>query len=284
VRADDRRIVFSVSKSVTGLLAGALAGAGLLDVDRPVVELVPETRGSGYGDATVRQLLDMTAAVRFVEDYSLANAVMQRYRKAAGWMPGASDEGLHSFLCSLPRAGRHGASYRYHSPTTDMLGWVCERASGLSYAEALSAHVWTPMGAEADADVTVDRVGAARAAAGLSMTVRDMARVGCLLADVATEFLPRWFVDDVFSGGDAALWAATEAGDDLPGAAYRSCWYELNRDRTEAAAFGIHGQMIFVDRSRQVVVAKQSHWPQPQDPAAKRTALVASAAIARAVS
>jgi CubicO group peptidase (beta-lactamase class C family) len=226
----------------------------------------------------------MLASVRFVDDHSLGEESMLRYRQAAGWGPGAAEETLHLFLCSLLQDGPHGARFRNLSPTTDMLGWVCERASGLPFAEALSRYVWMPMGAEADAEVTVDRNGAARAAGGISMTARDSARIGQLLVDGGRGVLPEWFVDDLFHGGDPSLWATGELSDYFPGAAYRSCWYELRTEPGQLRAGGIHGQMIYVDRPRQVVVAKHSSSPNPEDEAATSAAIEAASALARALS
>ena len=45
-------------------------------------------------------------------------------------------------------------------------------------------------------------------------------------------------------------------------------------------AIGIHGQLIYVDPARDVVIAKQSSWPGPADDAADRIALAAARAIA----
>lgn len=280
VTAADRHIVFSVSKSVTALLAGALAGAGRLDLGARVVDAVPELARSGYGDATVRQLLDMTASVDFVEDYSLGQDVMRRYRRAMGWIPGTSEEDLHAFLATLGPQGAHGGRFRYLSPTTDTLGWVCERAAGVPYAEALSTFVWGPMGAESDAEVTVDRSGSARAAGGLSMTARDLARVGQLVLDGGRDVLPDRFVADLFRGGDPALWAAGDFADLFPGAAYRSCWYQPQPGAGVLLALGIHGQQVYVDRRRQVVVVTQSRWPEPTDDAADHAAIAAAGAVA----
>ena len=66
--AEDPHILMSVSKSVLGLLAGILAGKGLLDVAEPLTEYIPELRGTAYEGASVRQALDMQVGVRFSED------------------------------------------------------------------------------------------------------------------------------------------------------------------------------------------------------------------------
>jgi len=180
----------SVSKSVTALLAGALEGAGLLDPSAPVTRYIPEADGSAFGDAQVRHLLDMTTATAFVEDYSPGEDV-RRYRQSTGWYPAETGApGLHDYLLTIRKAAEHGPKFHYVSPNTDMLGWVCERAADLTYAEALSAYIWAPLGAESDADVTVDRLGAMRAAGGISMVPRDLARIGQLIVEDGLGIVP----------------------------------------------------------------------------------------------
>jgi CubicO group peptidase (beta-lactamase class C family) len=45
-------------------------------------------------------------------------------------------------------------------------------------AELISGYVWSRIGAEFDANLMVDRYGAARVGGGLCATARDMARIG----------------------------------------------------------------------------------------------------------
>ena len=111
VTAEDRHIVFSVTKSVTALVAGALVGRGVLDPDTEVATYVPESAGGGYGNARVRDLLDMTASVQFVEDYDGPD--MRRYREVNGTLPPIDDTGTHAFLAGMRPAG----SARRRTPT-----------------------------------------------------------------------------------------------------------------------------------------------------------------------
>ena len=69
----------SVGKSVVGLTAGIVG----VDPAALVTDFVPEVRGSGYDGATVRHLLDMTAAIDFVEDYESFVALRRRLRVAS---------------------------------------------------------------------------------------------------------------------------------------------------------------------------------------------------------
>ncbi len=182
---ETRHILFSVSKSVTGTLAGILVEEGKLDPDAPVVNYLPEVKNSAYRDATVRHVLDMTVDLDFVEDYLDTKSDFARYRVSTGWNPPNPDlghEGLHAFLATVkPAQSRHGETFYYASPNSDLLGWLLERASGMTFAKLLSEKIWQPMGAEADAFITIDAKGGARTAGGINATLRDLARFGELM-------------------------------------------------------------------------------------------------------
>jgi CubicO group peptidase (beta-lactamase class C family) len=265
VRDDEPHLAFSVTKSVTGLLTLALASRGLLDLDARVGDVVPDVAGSGFADATVRQLLDMEASYAFVEDYTPGPDITA-YRHAAGWYPAPLDApALRAFLASRAAEGEHGQRFRYLSPTTDMLGWVCAAATGGTWAQAVQQVLWEPAGAEADGEMTVDREGSPRAAGGLSLLPRDLARLGLLVARGGAGVVSAELVDDLLHGGDPQHWADGDFASLFPGGAYRSCWYGPRVDRDAVCGIGIHGQMLYVDVARDVVVAILSSWPEPDD-------------------
>ena len=182
---DHPHILMSVSKSLLGLLAGALIPRGDLEPDRRVTDVVPEVAGTAYEGATIRHLLDMRAGIGFDEDYLATSGAIVAYRKAANWnppAPGDAPSDLRSFYRELTESsGRHGGPVHYVSPNTDLLGWVIERATGRRYADLMSELLWKPIGAAHSAYITVDRLGAPRCAGGVCATVGDLARVGQLL-------------------------------------------------------------------------------------------------------
>ena len=99
-------------------------------------------------------------------------------------MPGAGEpRGLYRFLATLRAEAPHGARFLYRSAESDVLGWVCERAAGLPMATLISELIWAPMGAERDAALLHDGLGAAVHDGGLSATARDVARFGQMLLD-----------------------------------------------------------------------------------------------------
>ncbi len=282
-----QHLLFSVSKSIAGTLAGALVERGLLDVDAPVVRYLPEVEGSVYAGCTVRHLLDMTVAIDFEEDYADPDGDVVRYRLSTGWdvrAGHAQPSDLRGFLCTLRGTGKpHGAVFDYVSPNTDVLGWVFERAAGLPYAQILSQCIWQPMGAEDDASITVDSQGAGRVAGGISATLRDLARFGEMVrtGGVANgcQVIPRQWIDDIRRNGDARAFAASKLAEVFPGGRYRSKWYGIDAERGNFAAVGIHGQWIYIDPRSDVVIVKQASQPVPMDIATDHLWLRAYAAI-----
>ena len=266
-----RHIVFSISKSVTAILAGILEGEGVFDPGAPVTEYIPEARGSAYGDASVRNVLDMTVSLDFEEDYLDPESVFARYRRSTLWNPGGGSESLAAFLLTLQRlAEPHGQTYRYRSPNSDMLGILVERASGKRVSQLLSEKLWLPLGAASDMSVTVDMEGTARTAGGMSMTPRDLARIGEMMRQGGTangrRVVPEaWVRDTVATGGSHEAWQRGTMAFLFPKGRYRNKWYQTGRDSGAYCGIGIHGQWIYVNPKTEVVIAKMSSQPDPVD-------------------
>jgi len=267
---DVPHIVFSISKSISAILAGILVGQGKLDPDALVARYIPEVAGSAYADATVRHVLDMTVSIDFDESYLDPNGAFARYREAMGWNPvgdPTKTPGLHEFLTTLPRgsSGAHGERFHYVSPNSDLLGWIIERAAGRPYAELLSDLIWRPMGAAHDATVTIDKAGAARSAGGICTTLRDLARFGEMLRQGGNGIVPREWIDDIRGNGDRSAWTRGDMATMLPQGRYRSKWYLTGNDHDAWSAIGIHGQWLYIDPQAKLVIAKFSSQALPVD-------------------
>jgi CubicO group peptidase (beta-lactamase class C family) len=267
-------LLMSVSKSIVGCVAGILAERGLLDTLAPVTSYVPEAATSGYSGAQVRHLLDMRTGVAFRETYTEPDAEVRIMERSMGWRPRLNDDpvGTYTYLTTLSKADRHGGPFAYRSADTDMLGWVCERASGVRMADLISTLLWVPMGAERDADVTCDPVGSAIHDGGISAVPRDLARFGQMLLDGGmvngSPVVPaRWLLDAHNPETDVReAFAQTDNESVLPGGWYRNkFWFVPGGHGTALVCLGIHGQMVYVNRETRTVGVKLSSWPEAQN-------------------
>jgi CubicO group peptidase (beta-lactamase class C family) len=267
MRPDTLHLSQSVGKSVLGLLVGALQ----LDLAVPVTEHVPEVAGSGYDGATVQHLLDMTAAIDFIEDY----ATFWRYDVACAWHPPHPDAPAQTILDYLPTIGpaawAHGERLHYSTPNTDLLGIVAERAGGAPLALLIARELWAPLGAERDALLTVDPLGTAAIGGGFCATLRDYARLGELVRRGGAGVVPTAWIERLGVGDPGAFARSTWSTEGANG--YGLQWWRMSG---RPAARGIHGQFIAVDHEAGVVVAILSSWPEatPSAPGLAQLALV----------
>ncbi len=287
-------ILMSVSKSMLGLLAGVLVGKGVLDVERPVTDYVPEVGPTAYAGATVRDLLDMRTGLVFDENYLATSGPIIEYRKSSNWNPlepGEAPSDLRSFYRHLTEADRpHGGRFHYISVNTDLLGWVVERAAGQRFADLMSTLIWQPMGAAESAYITVDRLGAPRCAGGMCTTTRDLACVGQLILEKGArgtkQIIPESWIADILQNGDADAWNAGSFVELFAGASmhYRAKWYVERGPAPRLFGFGIHGQNLFVDPANQIVIAKFSSQAPPIDEGLTASTIAAVDAVRQALS
>ncbi|HLK42936.1 MAG TPA: serine hydrolase [Thermoleophilia bacterium] len=273
MRPDSRHLLMSVSKSVCSTVIGSLVDEGRLDPQDLVTAHIPELGGSSFDGCTVRDLLDMRAGTKFDEDYDNPDADVRVYEQIYQWRPRTDTDlpgSITDYYATLENDGPHNGAFRYRSILTDLLGWVAERAGGERLAELISTRIWQPMGAEYDADVTVDGYGNAMADGGVCTTLRDLARFGQTMLEGGrghngTVVSQAW-IDDVLSSPADVVEVFAESEDvheHPPGAYYRSKWWVMEAARPLYAGLGINGQMVMIDGATQSVIAKFSTWPEP---------------------
>jgi CubicO group peptidase (beta-lactamase class C family) len=280
-------LLMSVSKSITATVTGILVGRGLLSPGDLVTRHVPELAGTSFEGCTVRHLLDMRAGTRFNEDYDDLRADVRVYEQIYLWRPRVNRRlpaSITGYYGTLRNQGPHGGPFDYRSILTDLLGWVIERAGGARFPDLVSRELWAPMGAEFDADVTVDAHGNGMADGGICCTLRDLARFGQLMLDGGRrgrrQVVPRAWIRDTLTPDDdtvAAFTVTEDAREFPPGAYYRNKWWVVDPGGPIFMGSGINGQTVLIHGPANVVIAKLSTWPvawAPEYGIATRTGLV----------
>ena len=264
-----QHILFSVTKSFVGTIAEMLIEEGRIKPHAKAAEYVAELAGSGLGDATIREILDMRTGLAFSEDYVPGQTGLtdvQRMSISTGWVPRLADytgpDGNFAFTASLGKNAPHGGDFVYRTPNTSALQWIIERVAGASLAEQIHARFWAPMGMERDAALGVDRLGTGFGGGGLMANVRDIARIGEMMRLGGhwngKQIVPAAVVERIFAGGDPAAFVACQYTGNLDGN-YGSQWW--HRAGGQLMAMGVHGQGIYVDRAAGVVIARLGSHP-----------------------
>ena len=260
--------LMSVTKSFTGTLAATLVAEGKLDPQARVSYYLPELADSGFGTATVREVMDMTTAIAYSEDYTDPNAEVWGFSAAGNAMvehPEGTPQGYHDFMPTVKQEGVHGERFGYRTINTDVLGWIVERVGGAPIAEQLRARVWSRMGMEQDAYYQVDATGTAFAGGGLNAALRDLARFGEMMRREGRwhgeQIIPREVVRDIRFGSNPEPFAASDYGKKLPGWSYRNMWWVTNNPNGAFMARGVHGQAIYIDPAAEMVIVRTASNP-----------------------
>jgi CubicO group peptidase (beta-lactamase class C family) len=274
-------IWFSMTKSLASTVFGLLVAQGKVDLDASPVKYIPELKGSGFERVTIQQVLDHTSAINFKENYTDLQSDFALYYAPAlnmGWLPGAADVqpadakvyGVQDFLVQFIQpdpALEPGEAFDYNSSNADLLGWLIARISGEPLQDYIQRNVWAKLGAEHDAYIAVDRALVPVATGGMNTTLRDAARFGMMIRDRGEfggqQVIPAQWVDASLEVSDkvAANMAANPKYGEEPWTAYHNMWWILDADKGEYCAVGIHGQVIYINRSADTVMAWFSSQP-----------------------
>ena len=137
----------SVTKSFFGTLGEILVAEGKIDENAKVTQYVPELKDSAFGDATVRQVMDMRTGLQYSEKYADPKAEIWDHVRAGGVLPRppnyAGPKTFYEFLQTVKKEGEHGGAFAYKTVNSDVLGWIIRRVTGQSVGQVLSERIWS---------------------------------------------------------------------------------------------------------------------------------------------
>lgn len=283
----DVHAVMSLTKSFSGTLASILVAEGKLDETKPVPFYVPELKNSAYGDATVRQVMDMTTALKYSEDYADPKADIWEFSAAGNPLPKPKDykgpEGYYQYLETVKKQGKHGEIFGYKTVNADALGWIIAKATGKPVNQLLSEKIWSKIGMEQDAYYQVDGLGTPFAGGGFNAGLRDLARFGELIRNMGNwrgkQIIPMASVADIEKGGNKVAFEKS-GHPDLKGWTYRNMWWMTENKDGAFAARGVHGQTIYIDPAAEMVLVRLASHPIAGNAANDATSLPAYQAVA----
>jgi len=281
---DYQHIWFSCSKSMASSAFGILVAQKNIDLTASPAYYIPELKGSAFERTTIQDVLNMSTALGYQENYvDTASFYYKYYGSVANmrYVPGGTDPdpkttevlGVYDFLVKrayINPALQPGVKFEYSSANVDVISWLISRLSGKAYHDFVRENIWARIGAEHDAFITMDRANTGVATGGINSTLRDAALFGQLILNRGSidgkQIIPQNWVDETlkltlsdrerYNRNDVYV----KAG--MPWVGYKNYWWILDEAKGEYAAVGIHGQVIYINRSAKMVIAYFSSQPQ----------------------
>lgn len=265
MRAETPHAIWSLSKSLTGLLAAILIDEKKLDPNALVTQYLPELADTVWNDATIQQTLDMTTSAKYSEVFSNPRSEIFQYLIAGGILPSPKDyagpRNVYDFLKTVKKDGEPGNGFKYKSIDTEVMGWVLSRITGESYADMVSARIWRQIGAEEDGYAWVDPTGTALSSIGFNATLRDLGRLGEALRlggrVNGKQAIPQAAVAEIRKGGDRDKFKANGQAV-RAGYSYHDFWWIPHDADGSFEAKGLNGQHIHVNPAAELVIVKLS--------------------------
>ncbi|MCE3027049.1 serine hydrolase [Salinicola sp. DM10] len=259
---DTRWMSMSVAKSVTSTLAGMAIHDGAIaeGLAARVGDYVPALAGSAYTAVTLRELLLMASGVGWNETYTDPGS--DRRALLAAQLEQRPDAAM-ALMATLPRVAPAGTRHNYSTGETQILAEMVSRAVGRPLADYLAQKLWQPYGMEADATWWLASPrGVEIGGSGIAATLRDYARFGQFLIEggcvAGASLLPSGWIAEatqpsVLAGGESIDY----------GYMWWSGWTEPSRRDRAFAARGIHGQYLYVNPRRELVIVQHAAAPKP---------------------
>jgi CubicO group peptidase (beta-lactamase class C family) len=269
MRPQDKHILMSVSKALTATLIAVLEDRGQVDTGRAIDSYLPALGHSGWKGVPVLDVLDMASGIGCLEGedgaYDDPARCYYQYEASLGWLrpTAATADDTHEFIASLASHRPAGEAYEYTSPDTFVLGWLAEQVTGLGYAELVSREIWQRAGAESDALIAAPRRGVAVVHAGLSATLRDVARFGLLFTPSGrggvTPVVSDAYLRKIRKNGRPGIFRVATGPESgrLDGEPARHSTYQWDYVMADGDFYkgGYGGQGLYISPSRDLVVA-----------------------------
>lgn len=265
----DRHFLGSVSKTFLGTVIAHLADEGKLTEQDPIGKYLAEFNGKPLENVTIENLLRMTSGIncREMEKGSFTDPnhcfyQLLQHSDVYNAPNGKFEESLIELLANSGKIEAAGQTFDYTSANSVILTTIAERVSSKPFHQLVEEYIWTKIGAEDDARVTLSSTGVAGSYGLMLMRLRDLARYGLAFTDDATtKIASERYINQIHTG-DRALFRS-EGGTDQhlrkhyyegQGAGFQSYHWDVIFEDGDFYKEGFGGQGLYISSSKRLII------------------------------
>ena len=262
------RFLLGASRPLLSLLGAMALAQGKLAADRSVMRYVPALNAqTGLRKLSLQRLIDGNS--RFVWE---AREIAE-WRAAAGWQAGDTN-GLHVWLKQPDRWDRNftdeAPRLAQIGPDAELLAWALTESYNAPLAQVFCTNLLTRLRPENPVFWATDPQGT-EVADGLALSLRDFARFGQMLIEARNSGnrskIPGWFVETLNTSGGQRKANASELIGLSRGSEARYGFIHLGGAPNRVALLGPHGNSLYIDFDRRLVIAIFAAYPRNDSPA-----------------
>lgn len=266
LRPEDPRLLLQATRPLLNLLGAISIGTGKLAADRPVNRYIRTlSKQPGIRKLSVQRLLENEES-RNWSDQDIAG-----WRQAGGWTAEETGKGMRPWLSQAGRwekpQTRPSVPAVTGNPDDDLLAWLLAESNAMPLSRLFCEQLQTRLRPEHPVLWLTDSQGT-ELADGLALSLRDFARLGNLLLETRSNrnrsHIPGWFIETLTA---SAGLRTPEIRGLAKGSEARYGFVHLGGDNNRAALIGPHGNSLYIDFDRRLVVALYASYPAATSPA-----------------
>lgn len=272
MNSNDRHVTASIGKSFVGTVIATLADKGLLHEQDSITKYLPELRSAGFESITIEHLLRMASGINCrehlpnMESVTNPNSCFYQLLEQTGLFPEPKAGFKKDLLQVIKEFGiveAPGNTYDYSGVNSVLLAIVAERVTSTSYHELVSSFIWSKIGAEQDALISMSSAGISGSYGPMMMTLRDLARYGLAFTeDTNNKIVSDRYLSEIRKG-DSELFLSEGGMGDLiwskqyenQGAMFQSYHWDIVFKDGDFVKHGIEGQALYISPNKRLVIA-----------------------------